>query len=107
MADNMESRMKFIIEQQAQFAADIQLLKERESQVLGMIETNASLIRQLVDVTFSLARHSEEADRRLEETDRRLGARIQQLAESGAHSDRRLDALIDVVEKLTRRNGPN
>ena len=82
-----------------------------------MIEANAGMIRQLVDVTFSLAHHSEETDRRLEETDRRLGARIEQLAESvdariqqlvesQAHSDRRLDALIDVVEKLTRRNGP-
>ena len=71
-----------------------------------MIEANAGMIRQLVDVTFSLAHHSEESDRRLEETDRRLGARIQQLVESQAHSDRRLDALIDVVEKLARRNGP-
>jgi hypothetical protein len=26
--------------------------------------------------------------------------------ESQAHSDRRLDALIDVVDKLTGRNGP-
>ncbi len=47
---------------------------------------------------MSLARHAEE-------TDRRLGARIEQLVESGAHTDRRLDALIDVVDKLTRRNG--
>jgi hypothetical protein len=109
MADNMESRMKFIIEQQAQFATDIQLLKERESQILGMIEANAVMIRQLVDVTFSLARHSEETDRRTEETDRRMkefAAGMQELRDAQAHSDRRLDALIDVVDKLTRRNGP-
>lgn len=35
-----------------------------------------------------------------EETD----PRIQELRESGAHTDRRLDALISVVDKLTRRN---
>ena len=95
MAENIESRMKFIVEQQAQFAADIQSLKER--------------IRQLVDITFSLARHSEGTDRRMEETDRLMkefAAGMQELREAGAHSDRRLDALIDVVNKLTSRNGP-
>ncbi len=91
--------MNFIIEQQAQFAVDIQLLKERQTETLGMI-------RQLVDVTMSLAHHGEETDQRLralgEETDRR----IRELAASGAHTDRRLDALIGVVDKLARRNGP-
>jgi hypothetical protein len=99
MAGNIESRMNFIIEQQAQFVTDIQLLKERQTETQGMIG-------QLVDVTMSLAHHAEETDQRIralgEETDRR----IRGLAESGAHTDRRLDALIDVVDKLTRRNGP-
>ncbi len=110
MPENIESRMNFIIEQQAQFAADIQLLKERQADTMGMI-------RQLVDVTMSLAHHGEETDRRIralgEETDRRIRTlgeetdrRIRELAESGAHTDRRLDALIDVVDKLTRRNAP-
>jgi inorganic triphosphatase YgiF len=106
MSDDVESRMNFIIEQQALFASDIQLLKERESAALRMIEANTGMIRQLVDVTMSLARHAEETDERLralgEETDRRL----RELAESGTHTSRRLDGLIDVVDKLTRRNGP-
>lgn len=88
MADNFEFRMNFIIKQQAQFAVDIQLLKERQAD-------SQRMIAQLIDVTFSLARLMEETDRR-----------IRELAEAGAHTDRRLDALIDVVEKLTRRNGP-
>jgi hypothetical protein len=103
MSDHIESRMNFIIEQQAQFAVDIQLLKERQADTQRMIG-------QLVDVTMSLARHGEETDQRLRqlaasgaETDQRLRG----LAESGAHTDRRLDALIDTVEKLTRRDGPS
>jgi len=95
MSDHIESRMNFIIEQQAQFAADVQLLKERQADAQRMIDANSTMIRQLVDVTMSLARHGEETDRRLRE-----------IAESGAHTDRRLDALIDTVDKLTRRNGP-
>jgi hypothetical protein len=106
MGDSVESRMNFIIEQQAQFAVDIQLLKERQADAQRMIEANSGTIRQLVDVTMSLARHGEGTDQRLrhlgEETDRRL----RELAESGAHTDRRLDALIDTVDKLARRNGP-
>ncbi|MBI1940066.1 MAG: hypothetical protein HYS33_01005 [Acidobacteria bacterium] len=95
MSDNIESRMNFIVEQQAQFAVDIQLLKERQADAQRMIDANAGMIRQLVDVTMSLAHHGEETDRRLRE-----------LAESGAHTERRLDALIDTVDKLVRRNGP-
>jgi hypothetical protein len=99
MADNLESRMNFIVEQQALFATDIQLLKERQADTQRLVDANTVMIRQLVDVSLSLARH-------LEETDRRLGARIEQLAEAQTHTDRRLDAVIDIVDKLARRNGP-
>lgn len=112
MPDHIESRMNFIIEQQAQFVADIQLVKDRQADTMRLVEANTGMIRQLVDVTMSLAHHGEETDRRIQETDRRLRAlgeetdrRLRELAESGAHTDRRLDALIDVVGKLTRRNG--
>jgi ABC-type transporter Mla subunit MlaD len=94
MPDNIESRMSFIIEQQAQFAVDIQLLKERQADSQRQVDANREMIRQLVDVTMSLARHGEETDRRLRE-----------LAEAGAHTEHRLDALIDTVDKLVRRNG--
>jgi hypothetical protein len=96
MSDHIEARMNFIIEQQAQFAVDIQLLKDRQADTQRQVDANTQMMRQLVDVTMSLARHGEETDRRLRE-----------LAESGVHTDRRLDALIDTVDKLTRRNGPN
>ncbi len=94
MPDNFEARMNFIIEQQAQFTADMQLLKERQDKTQLQVDAIRGMIGQLVDVTMSLAHHAEETDRR-----------IRELAESGAHTDRRLDALINVVEKLARRNG--
>ena len=98
MPDNFESRMNFIIEQQAQFAVDIQILKERQAETREMI-------RQLVDVTMSLARHGEETDRRIRELGAGTDKRLRQPAEAGVHTDRRLDALIDTVDKLVRRNG--
>ena len=98
MPDPIELRMNFIIEQQAQFAADIQLLKDRQSDAQRMIG-------QLVDVTMSLARHAEETDLRLRQLGEETDRRFRELAEAGAHTDRRLDALIDTVDKLVRRNG--
>jgi hypothetical protein len=94
MADNVESRMSFIIEQQAQFTVDIQLLKERQADSQRLVDADREMIRQLVDVTMSLAGHAQETDLRLRE-----------LAEAGTHTERRLDALIDTVDKLVRHNG--
>jgi phage tail tape-measure protein len=102
MPDNIESRMSFIIEQQAQFAVDIQLLKERQfafaADLQSLKERQAEtreMIGRLVDVSMSLARHGEETDRR-----------IRELAEAGTDTDHRLDALIDTVGKLVRRDSP-
>ncbi len=101
MADPIEARMTFIVEQQAQFAVDIQLLKERQAENARQIELNTDRIRQLVDVCMSLARHGEETDQRIralgEET-RALGKEIRELGKD-------LRALIDTVDKLVRRNG--
>ena len=105
MADPIEARMNFIIEQQAQFSADIQLLKERQAENARQIELNTDRIRQLVDVCMSLARHGEETDQRI----RALGKEVREL---GKETDQRiralgedLRALIDTVDKLVRRNG--
>lgn len=100
--------MHFIIEQQAQFTTDIQALKERQEAGQQQIEDNRERIRQLLDATMSLVRHGEETDRlirELREAGKETDQRIKELREAGAHTDRRLDALIDVVDKLTRRNG--
>ncbi|MGA9059918.1 MAG: hypothetical protein WB763_25790 [Terriglobia bacterium] len=86
--------MSFIIEQQAQFTVGIQLLKERQADSQRLVDADREMIRQLVDVTMSLAGHAQETDLRLRE-----------LAEAGTHTERRLDALIDTVDKLVRRTG--
>jgi len=94
MPDNIESRMSFIIEQQAQFTVCIQLLRERQADTQRLVDADREMIRQLVDVTMSLAGHAQETDLRLRE-----------LADAGIHTERRLDALIDTVDKLVRHDG--
>jgi DNA-directed RNA polymerase subunit F len=105
MPDNFETRMNFLIERQAHFTVDIQLLQERQAETARLVEADREMIRQLVDVTMSLARRAEDTDRRLAELGTRTEQRIRELAEAATHTDRRLDALIDTVDKLVRRNG--
>jgi hypothetical protein len=97
--------MEFIIEQQARHATAIQQLDERMARAEVFIETNSSMIRQLVDVSTSLARQAQDTDRFIRELREAQAQGHRGLREAQAHSDRRLDALIDAVEKLTRRDG--
>ncbi len=105
MDDLTERRMNFIVEQSAKHAVSIQQLDERMDRVEKQQEVNVGMIRQLVEVAMSLTNHIQETDERLGKRIDELGERMAELAESQAHSDRRLDSLIDVVDKLARRNG--
>ena len=112
MDNSIERQMSFMIEQQARFSVEIQKVEEQQAANARQIEANVRaieanvraieagtvMIRQLVDVSLSLANN-------IQQVDERLAQRMDELASSHAHSDRRLDALIGVVEKLARRNG--
>jgi chromosome segregation ATPase len=103
--DDLERFRKFMIEQQAQFWADLRASEERhqrheremkefDRRLKEFREETENRFRALVDVTMSLARHVEELTHHGEETDRRF-----------RETDYKLNALIDTVDKLVRRNG--
>ena len=99
--DHFKKQMNFIVEQQAKFAVDIQRLQESQERTDGML-------RKLIDVNFSLANHVDVMDQKLEKLANYVDVmdrKLEKLAESQADSDRRLDVLIDVVDKLVRRDG--
>lgn len=58
MADNLESRMNFIIEHQAQFATGMQLLKEQQAETQRQVDDNAVRIRQLIETVDKLTRRN-------------------------------------------------
>ncbi|MGH9377318.1 MAG: hypothetical protein ACRD1I_00840 [Terriglobia bacterium] len=102
---NIEKTIEFIIGQQAQFSADIHILKEQQAENARQIqansvqiEANSTRIGQLVDVCMSLARHSEETGRSMKEG-------FRELKEIQAHTEYKLNALIETVDKLVQRNG--
>lgn len=100
------ARMDFIINQQAQFAANLQVHDERftrlENIVTRLAEATVHGIERLTESHIML----EEAQRRTEEAQRKTEEAFARLAESQAHTDKRLDILIDIVrEDREGRNG--
>lgn len=111
--EEIQRTMEFILEQQAQFAANIQRLQEthlRDNPRLTRLEESFQLLVQLAQATDS---RLDSTDSRLDSTDARLNlvaenmalveANMAALAASQAHSDERLSALIDIVRE--GRNG--
>jgi Na+/phosphate symporter len=101
MAIDFDSWKENMAQQQAQFWADLRALEARQAETARLSEENRQNIAKLVDVCMSLANHGEETDRRLRETDQL----IRELRDAQAEAGERLDALIDVVDRLVKRNG--
>jgi len=110
--DEMERAMDFILKSQARAEARIEQAEERQArtdeqlrQLSFRLEALADLHRNLVQVatqTFEAqARINESAraaERSLRASDETLRAAMTELAERQSHSDRRLEALMKIVE---------
>ncbi|MGO9275685.1 MAG: hypothetical protein ACLQOO_36510 [Terriglobia bacterium] len=94
--DKFEAQMNFILEQQARFSADVQILQESQART-------DERLRQLVDVSMSLANHIEEIDQRLI----RLADGLSELRDFQGHSDQRLDMLADIVRRHVESHHDN
>ncbi len=97
--EEIQQTMEFILEQQAQFAANIQRLQEerlRDSPRLARLEESFQLLAQLAQTT----------DTRLDVLESSTGvleSSMAALAAAQAHSEEGLSALIDIVRES--RNG--
>jgi DNA repair exonuclease SbcCD ATPase subunit len=90
--EEIQKTMEFILEQQAQFAANIQKLQEermREDSRIKRLEESFQLLVQLAQST----------DTRLDTLETSMAT----LADAQAHTGERLSALIDIVRE--GRNG--
>jgi DNA repair exonuclease SbcCD ATPase subunit len=90
--EEIQKTMEFILEQQAQFATNIQKLQEervRDNSRIKRLEESFQLLVQLAQST----------DTRLDT----LESNMATLAEAQTHTDERLSALIDIVRE--GRNG--
>ncbi len=92
---DVEKTMQFILETQAHLEAVAAQHDERLSRLEASVATVTDLVGRLA-----------QAEIRLVERMDRLAQEMERLGKSQTHADQRLDALIDIVDKLTRRNGP-
>ncbi|MBV9211704.1 MAG: hypothetical protein JOZ52_13780 [Acidobacteria bacterium] len=99
----MRRTMEFILEQQAQFAANIQTLQEervRDVSRIKRLEESFQLLVQLAQSTDERLENLEAHMPALEKLETRmptLEANMAALAAAQAHADERLSALIDIV----------
>ena len=103
--EELNKKMEFIVEQQAQFAADIQAAREVQA-------ADAKLLKDgligLVDIVGHLARtqmRSEEAVESLAVAQAQTDENIKHLTEAQARTDERLNNLINIVERHIGGNG--
>ena len=111
--EEMQKTMQFILEQQANFAVNIQRLQEeqlRDRPRLVRLEDSFQLLVELaetsntrMDASDSWKAATNTRVNALEANMVKLEANMATLAESQAHSDARLSALIDIVRE--DRNG--
>ncbi len=97
--DEMQRKMEFIVEQQAQFSVDIQLLKEAHKQAEARMEQIESVMLRLANAQVN----TNEQVSKLVETQIHAGQQMAELREAQAHTDQRLSALIDIVNESRGR----
>lgn len=121
--ERIEKRIEFIIDQQAQFTTDMNLLKESQAQFtervdrlasqvealaaiqaqaevrLGRVEESFILLVQMARITDERLDNFGEKMAMLTEAQTRTDNKLADLAEAQTHTDERLNTLIDVVER--------
>ena len=98
MTDEERQRaMDFIVEQQAKFSVDIEQLNESYRKAEGRFDRDERILKLMI-------RAGRRARREIRERHKQFMDEMQVMKEFQAHSDRRLDALIDIVR--ADRNGP-
>jgi hypothetical protein len=97
MTDEERQRaMDFIVEQQAKFEVDIEKINESYRKADHRFDRDERILKLMIKA-------GRRARQRMREQDEYWKRRHAELVESGKHTDRRLDALIDIVR--ADRNG--
>ena len=101
--EERQHTMDFILAQQAQFWASIQKLEESQQNTAAKINRHDHQMDRLERILKLGIKAGMRERKRARERDQSFEQRMEALRESQAHSDKRLDALIDIVRE--QRNG--
>jgi len=98
----MNQKMEFIVEHQAKFAAEIQVMREVQA---ADAERFSRAMIGLVDIVGTLTRVQTEAQTRTDENLNRLSEAEVRLSEAQARTEASLNILINVVDRHISGNG--
>lgn len=98
--DEMHSTMQFIVEQQAQFAANIQKLQEEQLRADERFARLEDSIERTVNLVTAIAHAQAQTEVNLARTDERLN----NLVSAQAQTDERLNNLITMFERHLQEN---
>jgi translation initiation factor 2B subunit (eIF-2B alpha/beta/delta family) len=101
--DDIDRKIEFIVNQQAQFSADIIELKELHVKAEARMTNLENVVLRLVDVVETGFSTLTDRMNDMVTAQTLLDTRMAELAESQTHTDQRLNALIDIVRE--GRNG--
>ena len=101
----MNKKMEFIVDQQAKFAADIEIMREVQAAESKLLHEQYHRLSDgligVIDIVGQLA----QSQMRTEGTVNSLAANIKLLTEAQSRTDERLNNLISVVERHISGNG--
>jgi len=116
--DELDRRIEFIIEQQAQFSADIEVMREVHAADTKLLKEESKLVKEqirglndavtaVVGMVGRLSIAQEGTEDKAAELRAHADRRFAELAEAQARTEERLNVFIDVVERHLSGNGDN
>lgn len=109
---DLDKKIEFIIDQQAQFTADIQVLREVQAVQAADSRLLKDAVMTIVGLVGKLAEAQERTEARLIESQTRTETRFAELAEAQTRTDEKvakvaesLNIFINVVERHISGNG--
>lgn len=99
--EELNKKMEFIVEQQAKFAAEMEIMRETQAandrQMGDLSRAIVTVVRLIGNLT--------EVQKRTEEKVNSLADSIEKLTQAQARTDERLNNLINIVERHISGNG--
>jgi len=106
--DKIQKQMEFIIEQQAQFASDIQQLREVQANTEDLLGRLAAAtvagFKELNEKVFALVDAQIKSEERFSDAQIKSEEKFSALAEAQTRADERLNSFISVVERYISNN---
>jgi hypothetical protein len=96
--EEMNKRMEFIVEQQAQFTADIQVMREVQAQDANLLKEQDRKLSDAVVAVVGMIGNLVQSQTRTDES-------IKLLIEAQARTEQRLNIFINIVERYISGNG--